>query len=51
MLPRGMDREELVTLLGDGWDLETAESVVTEEMPPPVRRAEPTLYRLTRRSG
>jgi SAM-dependent methyltransferase len=51
MLPRGMDREQLVALLGDGWDLENAESAVTEEMPPPVRRAEPTLYRLTRGSG
>ena len=51
MLPRGMDREHLVALLGDGWELETAESVVTEDMPPPVRRAEPTLYRLARRTG
>jgi SAM-dependent methyltransferase len=50
MLPRGMDREHLIVLLGDGWDLEDAESVVTEDMPPPVRRAEPTLYRLTRRA-
>jgi SAM-dependent methyltransferase len=51
MLPRGMDRDQLVALLGDGWDLESAQSAVTEEMPPPVRRAEPTLYRLTRRSA
>jgi SAM-dependent methyltransferase len=51
VLPRGMDREQLVALLGGGWDLQRAESVVTEDMPPPVRRAEPTLYRLTRRNG
>jgi SAM-dependent methyltransferase len=51
MLPRGMDREQLVALLGGGWDLQRAESVVTEDMPSPVRRAEPTLYRLTRRNG
>jgi SAM-dependent methyltransferase len=51
MLPRGMGRDQLVALLGDRWDLESAQSAVTEEMPPPVRRAEPTLYRLTRRSG
>jgi SAM-dependent methyltransferase len=51
MLPRGMDREQLVALLGGGWDLQRAESIVTEDMPPPVRRAEPTLYRLARRNG
>jgi len=51
LLPRGMDREHLVDLLGDGWDLEHAESVVTDDLPPPVRRAEPTLYRLARRTG
>jgi SAM-dependent methyltransferase len=50
-LPRGMDREHLVALLGDGWDLEHSESVVTEDMPPPVRRAQPALYRLARRTG
>ena len=50
-LPRGMDREHLVALLGDGWILEHAESVVTDDMPPPVRKAEPTLYRLARRTG
>jgi SAM-dependent methyltransferase len=49
LLPRGMDRDELLALLGDGWGLQQAESVVTEDMPPPVRRAEPTLYRLARR--
>ena len=51
MLPRGMDREHLVALLGNGWDLQDAQSVVTQEMPPPVRRAQPTLYRLARRTG
>jgi SAM-dependent methyltransferase len=49
VLPRGMDREHVVAMLGDGWDLEDARSVVTDEMPPPVRRAQPTLYRLIRR--
>ena len=51
VLPRGMDREHLVALLGDGWDLEHAESVVTKDMAPPVRRAQPTLYRLARRTS
>ena len=50
-LPRGMDKEHLVTLLGDAWELQHAQSVVTEDMPPPVRRAQPTLYRLTRGDG
>jgi hypothetical protein len=50
MLPRGMDREHVVALLGDRWALQDVQSVVTKEMPPPVRRAEPTLYRLARRS-
>jgi SAM-dependent methyltransferase len=49
MLPRGMDREHLIATLGDSWDLEHAESVVTPDMPPPIRRAEPTLYRLAKR--
>jgi SAM-dependent methyltransferase len=49
LLPRGMDREDVVALLGDGWQLEDVLSVVTPEMPRPVRRAEPTLYRLARR--
>jgi hypothetical protein len=51
MLPRGMDRDHLVALLGNGWELQHAESVVTEDMPQPVRRAEPTPYRLARRTG
>jgi SAM-dependent methyltransferase len=51
VLPRGMDEADLVALLGDGWELEDAQSVVREDMPPPVRRAEPTLYRLARRSS
>jgi SAM-dependent methyltransferase len=51
VLPRGMDKEDIVALLGDGWDLEHSQSVVTEDMPPPLRRANPTAYRLTRRTG
>jgi SAM-dependent methyltransferase len=48
VLPRGMDREEIVALL-DGWALEHAQSVVRDDMPRPVRRANPTVYRFTRR--
>ena len=51
VLPRGMDREEIITLLGDDWELERAQSVVREEMPRPVRRANPTAYRFTRRTA
>jgi hypothetical protein len=43
-----MDGEHLVALLGNGWDVQQARSVVTEDMPPPVRRAQPTRYRLAR---
>ncbi len=50
VLPRGMDREEIVVLLGGGWELEHVQSVVREDMPRPVRRANPTLYRFTRRA-
>lgn len=49
MLPRGMDREHVVALLGDGWELQHSRSLVTEDTPPPVRRAQPTLYSLARR--
>ena len=51
VLPRGMDTEQILALLGEGWELQRAESVVSEDMPPPVRRAEPTLYWLGRRTG
>jgi SAM-dependent methyltransferase len=49
VLPRGMDKEDIVALLGDGWELQHSRSFVTEETPPPIRRAKPTLYQLTRR--
>jgi SAM-dependent methyltransferase len=51
VLPRGMDEADVVALLGDAWDLESSESAVTEDMPPPVRLAKPMSYRLTRRSS
>jgi hypothetical protein len=46
-----MDGEHLVALLGNGWDVQQAQSVVTEDMPPPVRRAQPTRYHLAGRTG
>jgi SAM-dependent methyltransferase len=49
VLPRGMDKEDIVALLGDAWEIQHRRSFVTEETPPPIRRAEPTLYQLTRR--
>jgi len=51
VLPRGMDKEDILALLGDGWNLEQSQSVVTEDMPAPLRRADPTIYRLTRHTG
>jgi hypothetical protein len=46
VLPRAMDQEEVVELLGDGWQLEEVRSVATDDMPRPVRKAEPTGYRV-----
>jgi SAM-dependent methyltransferase len=51
LLPHGMDKQEVVALLGDGWQLELSQSVATEDLPPPIRRASPTVYRLARRTG
>jgi SAM-dependent methyltransferase len=51
VLPRGMDKEDILALVGDGWNLEQSQSVVTEDMPAPLRRADPTIYRLTRHTG
>jgi SAM-dependent methyltransferase len=51
VLPRGMDKEDILALLGDGWRLEQSQSVVTQDMPAPLRRADPTIYRLTRHTG
>ena len=47
-LPRGMNQEDVVALLGDGWDLKDSRSVATEDMPGFLRRVNPTVYRLTR---
>ena len=50
LLPRGIDGHELVALLGDDWELRGKQSEVTDDMPRPIRRARPTLYRLARRA-
>jgi SAM-dependent methyltransferase len=49
VLPRGMDQEEIIGRFGDAWELSDVQSVAQADMPPPVRRARPTLYRLTRK--
>jgi hypothetical protein len=46
MLPRGMDSEQIAALLGDDWELQHSRSLVSEDTPPPIRRAQPTLYSL-----
>ncbi len=48
VLPRGMDEGEIVELFGD-WKLVDSEPQAQEDMPPPIRRARPTLYRLARK--
>lgn len=49
-LPRGMNQDDVLALLGDGWDLVDSRSVATEDMPAFLRRVKPTVYRLTRHS-
>jgi SAM-dependent methyltransferase len=51
LLPRGMDEDEVIGLLGDAWELAEAERAADPAAPAPVRRARPTLYRLTRTAG
>ena len=51
LLPRGMGEDEVIGLLGDAWELAEAEQAAGPAAPPPVRRARPTLYRLTRTAG
>ena len=50
LLPRGMSEDELIRLLGETWELQDRQSQVSDDMPRPIRRAEPTLYRLVRRT-
>ena len=49
LLPRGMDEQDLIGLFGDSFQLEQAEPASDAKSPPPVRRARPSLYRLTRK--
>jgi hypothetical protein len=51
VLPRAMDKEDIVALLGDGWQFEHGRSFVREDAPRPICRANPILYRLTWRLG
>jgi len=49
-LPRGMDHDDIVDLLGAAWELQESRSVVTEDTSAIMRRASPTRYRLIRRA-
>jgi SAM-dependent methyltransferase len=51
LLPRGMGEDEVIGLFGDAWELAEAEQATDPTAPAPVRRARPTLYRLTRTAG
>jgi len=51
VLPRGMNKEDVVALLRDGWELQESRSAATENLPAFVRRAKLTVYRLTRHTG
>ncbi|MEK6228146.1 MAG: class I SAM-dependent methyltransferase [Actinomycetota bacterium] len=52
VLPRGMDKEEIIRLFGDAWELVEVVDVepLAESMPPPIRRARPRGYRLSRKN-
>lgn len=50
VLPRGMEEAEVVALFGDAWELVDVYALEDPGMPPPIRRARPTVYRLTRSS-
>jgi SAM-dependent methyltransferase len=49
LLPRGMSEEELRTLFG-AWTLQATTAAADASTPASVRRARPTLYRLTHRT-
>jgi len=49
-LPRGMNEAEILSLLGDAWKLQHVQSQLSDDLPAPIRRAAPTLYRLHRRA-
>lgn len=54
ILPRGMDQEEIARLSNDAWELVQAEPSGRAEiadMPPRLRRAGPTMYRLRRKNN
>jgi 2-polyprenyl-3-methyl-5-hydroxy-6-metoxy-1,4-benzoquinol methylase len=48
LLPRGMDQEDVIGLGGEAWALVDAQPIADPSAPPPVRRAHPTQYHLTR---
>jgi SAM-dependent methyltransferase len=51
VLPRGMDREHVVSLFDPDWRLADTHDVVplsADKVPPPVRKARPTAYHLVR---
>jgi hypothetical protein len=50
-LPPGLDESDVVALFGGDWELEHTQSVPADDMPAFARRAEPTVYRLSRRDG
>jgi SAM-dependent methyltransferase len=51
VLPRGMDAADVQRLLADGWTLTGSRPEIQADMPPPVRRARPTLHTLVRLPG
>jgi SAM-dependent methyltransferase len=50
-LPQGLDDSDVVALFGADWDLEHTRAVPADDMPAFARRAQPTVYRLSRRDA
>ena len=48
VLPRGMEEEEIIDLAGGAWRLMETSQLEDPSMPPPIRWARPTVYRLIR---
>jgi hypothetical protein len=51
VLLRGMSQQEVTALFGTAWELVEAGAVTGPGVPPPVRWARPTVYRLIRKDA
>jgi SAM-dependent methyltransferase len=50
-LPAGLDEADVVDLFGVEWELQTSQAVPGDDLPAFARKAQPTVYRLSRRDA